>query len=256
MTALPVLHSPALSRLAHIRHGFFTRQGGVSRGIYATLNAGFGSGDAREAVGENRARCARGLRAAHLVTLYQIHSAIAVDVERPFTAETVPEADGMAGTTPGLALGALAADCAPVLFADGEKPVIGAAHSGWKGALTGILEATISAMEAKGAARARIVAAVGPCISQKAYEVGPEFESRFLVEDEASAAFFSPGRGERRHFDLPGFAAHRLRRAGLAEVEVIGRCTYEDEEHFFSYRRATHRGEPDYGRNLSAIALA
>jgi purine-nucleoside/S-methyl-5'-thioadenosine phosphorylase / adenosine deaminase len=255
MTALPVLHSAALSALPHIRHGFFTRQGGVSRGIYATLNTGFGSGDAREAVAENRARCTRALGAAHLVTLYQVHSAIAVDVEKPFSAETVPEADGMASTARGLALGALAADCAPVLLADGERPVIGAAHSGWKGALTGILEATIGAMEAKGAVRTRIVAAVGPCISQKAYEVGPEFESRFLAGDEASAAFFSPGRGDRRHFDLPGYVAQRLRRAGLAAVEAIGRCTYEDEAHFFSYRRGTHRGAPDYGRNLSAIAL-
>ena len=258
MIELPVLQSTALGRIPHIRHGFFTRQGGISRGIYTALNAGFGSGDDRACVAENRARCAKvlGVAPSHLVTLYQVHSAVAVDVERPFTAETTPEADGMASTRRGLALGALAADCAPVLLADREKPIIGAAHSGWKGALIGILEATVAAMEAKGAARARIVAAVGPCISQKAYEVGPEFEARFLAEDAASPAFFSQGRGDRRQFDLPGYAAHRLRCAGLAEVETLGRCTYEEDEVFFSFRRATHRGEPDYGRNLSAIALA
>jgi hypothetical protein len=186
--------------------------------------------------------------------LYQVHSALAVSVETPFA--EAPQADGMASTARGLALGALAADCAPILLADAQKPIIGAAHSGWKGALTGILEATIVAMEQKGAVRTRIVAAIGPCISQIAYEVGPEFEARFLAEDDAAGAFFTAGKGDRRHFDLPGYAAHRLRRAGIGEVEVLGRCTYEEEDLFFSYRRATHRGEPDYGRNLSAITLA
>jgi len=178
-----------------------------------------------------------------------------VEVDAPFAPGLVPEADGMASTTPGLALGALAADCAPVLFADAQKPVIGAAHSGWKGALGGVLEAAIAAMVAQGAVRSRIVAAVGPCISQKAYEVGPEFEARFLAEDNGAGDFFMQGKGDRRLFDLPGYAAHRLHRAGLAEVEMLGRCTYEEEALFYSYRRATHRGEPDYGRNLSAIAL-
>jgi YfiH family protein len=255
MSTFPILHSTALSRIGHIRHGFFTRQGGVSRGLYASLNTGLGSNDERAAVTENRARCAKALHADNLVTLYQVHSALAVNIEAPPLPEA-PQADGMASTARGLALGALAADCAPILLADAEKPIIGAAHSGWKGALTGILEATVAAMEQKGAARSRIVAAIGPCISQSAYEVGPEFEARFLAEDESAKIFFKPGKGDRRHYDLPGYAEHRLRRAGLGAVEALGRCTYEEEDLFFSYRRATHRGEPDYGRNLSAITLA
>jgi YfiH family protein len=226
----------------NFRHGFFTRQGGASKGIFASLNCGPGSGDAREDVMENRRRVGEAL-GGKLLTLYQIHSANAVLVKEPW--EVGPEADAMATDVPGLGLGILTADCAPVLFADAQAGVIGAVHAGWKGALAGVTEAAIAAMESLGAKRARIAAAIGPCISQANYETGAEFRERF------DARFF-----DGRHFDLEGYVAQRLAQAGIGNVERLGVCTYAREEEFFSYRRATHRGEKDYGRQVSAIVLA
>ncbi|MEM7506602.1 MAG: peptidoglycan editing factor PgeF [Pseudomonadota bacterium] len=231
-------------------HGFFTRRGGVSTGMYAGLNTGEGSADRAEDVVENRRRVAERLGAAHLISVHQIHSDVAVRVERPWVEK--PEADAMVTTTPGLALGVLSADCAPVLLADREAGVIGAAHAGWKGAIGGVLEAVVAAMQAMGANRLR--AAIGPCISQRAYEVGPEFAERFIDEDHEYARFFAQGEGDRMQFDLPGFALMRLRAAGV-EAEWTGHCTFSDEVRFFSYRRTCHRGEPDYGRLVSAITL-
>jgi YfiH family protein len=257
--SVPRIESILLGALAHVRHGFFTRQGGVSTGIYASLNTGLGSQDAPEHVAENRARCAAtlGLESNQLVTLYQIHSAKAVTLSAPFSADERPEADGMASKARGLGLGVLAADCGPVLFADAREPVIGAAHAGWKGALGGVLEATIAAMEAQGAARERIVAALGPCISATAYEVGPEFEARFAAADKEAARFFARApRQDHFLFNLPGYIGNRLARAGINKIDLGARCTYDNPALYFSYRRATHLGEPDYGRNLSAIALA
>jgi YfiH family protein len=241
-----------------IAHGFFTREGGVSEGIYAGLNCGAGSKDDRARVSENRARVARHLGAspAHLLTCYQVHSADALVVTEPWTFETMPRADGLVTNVPGIAVGALAADCAPVLFADPDARVVAAAHAGWKGALGGILEATVATMERLGARRSRIRAALGPCIGPEAYEVGPEFEERFLAIDPEHARFFRrPEGAERPRFDLPAFVLARLAAAGLDTVESCTACTYGNEQHLFSYRRATHRREPDYGRQISAIAL-
>lgn len=249
--------APALAALPGIRHGFFTRAGGVSTGIYASLNIGLGSSDDRDAVLENRARVARalGLEADRLVTPYQVHSADAFVIE---TADGErPEGDAVVTARPGIALGVSTADCGPILFADPEAGVIGAAHAGWRGALRGVLEATITAMEGLGAERGRITAALGPMISADAYEVGPEFVARFLEADEASARFFVRSeRAGHAMFDLPGYIANRLTTAGVGTVEDLALCTYADEARFFSYRRTTHRGEPDYGRLVAAIALA
>ncbi|MGD0865650.1 MAG: peptidoglycan editing factor PgeF [Rhizomicrobium sp.] len=240
-----------------IVHGFFGRQDGVSTGIYASLNCGPGSGDEREAVIANRARVQAVLGAQSLVTLYQIHSARAVNVATAWELDQAPQADGMATNIPGIALGILTADCAPVLFADSRAKVIGAAHAGWKGALTGIVESTLAAMEQLGAERARIAAAVGPCISQPNYEVGPEFRARFLDNDSNFARFFVPSvKADHWRFDLKGFVALRLDDAGIENVARFPACTYAHEGDFFSFRRATHRGEPDYGREISVIALA
>lgn len=252
------IRSPALERLAEsgVRHGFFTRAGGVSEGIYKGLNAGVGSQDAGEHVAENRRRVAGwlGVTPERLLTLYQVHSADALVVREPF-ATPRPKADAMVTDRPGIALGVLAADCGPVLYADPQAGVIGAAHAGWKGALTGILEATIEAMERLGAKRGRIAAALGPSIGPENYEVGPEFVARFVAADPANDAYFShsPNPGHAM-FDLPRYTVDRLLRAGV-EAAAVGRCTYADEERFFSYRRATHRREPDYGRQISAIVL-
>ena len=254
-----VIHANGFSDLPGIRHGFFTRQGGVSGGIYSSLNCGLGSKDDSTLVRENRARVAAALGApdAPVLTLYQIHSATALIVDGPFPGGGVPKADALVTRTPGIVIGALAADCTPVLFADPEAGVIAAAHSGWRGAIGGILESTIAAMEELGARRERIRSAVGPCINQPAYEVGPEFEAEFLTADPAYARFFArPSPSERPRFDLPGFVAHRLECTGVGRVERQSRCTYQNESHFFSYRRATHRKEPDYGRQISAIVLA
>lgn len=247
-----------LTDIGSIEHGFFTREGGVSQGIYGSLNCGIGSKDERARVLENRARVAAHLGTAgeRLLTCHQSHTADAVIVAEPWAIGAMPKADGLATRQPGLALGALAADCAPVLFADPEARVIGAAHAGWKGALAGILEATIAAMVRLGARPGRIRAALGPCIGPEAYEVGPEFEARFIAADPANGRFFhrAPA-GARPRFDLPGYVLERLVRAGLDTVESVTACTYADPDRLFSYRRATHRGETDYGRQVSAIVL-
>lgn len=240
-----------------IAHGFFGRRGGVSKGIFASLNCGPGSGDARPDVIENRKRVADALSpGAPLLTLYQIHSGNAVTVTTPWNIGEGPQADAMATNVPGLALGILTADCAPVLFADAEAKVIGAAHAGWKGAISGVTDSAITAMETLGAKRARISAAIGPCISQKNYEVGPEFRERFLESESGSARFFLPSdKPDHFRFDLEGFVAQRLDAAGLACVERLSTCTYAAEDDFFSFRRATHRDEKDYGRQVSVIVL-
>ncbi len=240
--------------LGGVTHGFFTREGGVSEGIYAGLNAGQGSADDPAAVAQNRDLIAGHLGVNDLVSLHQIHSAEAVVVSGPWPAER-PRADAMVSDQRGVALGVLTADCTPVLFADAEAGVIGAAHAGWKGALTGVLEVTIDAMTTLGADRPRIVAAVGPVISQRAYEVGPEFVERFLDDDPENARFFAGGKEDRAMFDLPGYCLARLRAADVAEAGWTGHCTYSDEKRFFSYRRSCHRDEPDYGRLVAAIAL-
>ena len=248
MLRAPKLTSPDIS------HGFFGRAGGVSQGIFASLNCGPGSGDTRADVVENRRRVAAALApGAALLTLYQIHSAEAVAVTAPWNIGEGPQADAMATNLPGLALGILTADCAPVLFADAEAGVIGAAHAGWKGAVGGVTDAAIAAMEALGARRGRIAAAIGPCISQTNYEVGPEFRERFAVAD---GRFFAAGdRDGHFHFDLEGYVAMRLAAAEVASVERLSACTYAREDDYFSFRRATHRGEKDYGRQVSAIVL-
>jgi polyphenol oxidase len=242
----------ALNPLAH---GFFTRQGGVSSGIYASLNCGPGSGDAARAVAQNRARAAAalGLPAERLVTLQQSHSAICMIVGGPLAAP--PPADALATATPGLALGVLTADCMPVLLADRVAGVIGAAHAGWRGALDGVLEATLDAMERLGAARSCIAAVIGPCISQPAYEVGPEFVERFRDADAENARFFAQGPGDRALFDLPGYGLHRLRAAGVGTAQWTRLCTWSDRTRFYSWRRACQDGHGAYGRLLSAIAL-
>jgi YfiH family protein len=241
--------------LAPIRHGFFTRKGGASSGIFAGLNCGPGSSDMAEAVEINRARVAAemGVDPAALVTLNQTHSA---DV---LTLDTAPPgrpcADAMVTRRPGLALGILTADCAPVLFADPVAGVIGAAHAGWRGAQGGVLEATLDAMTALGAERGRIAAVIGPTISQPAYEVGPEFAESFIDDDPETARFFVGGPRGRPLFDLPGYALWRLRAAGVGQAEWTRHCTYGDPERFYSFRRATHAGEADYGRLIAVIRL-
>ena len=256
MTDLPVLTSPLLD-LAGIRHAFFTRQGGVSTGLYASLNVGRGSKDAPDDVIENRRRAAAhfGQPEGALNTCYQIHSAIALIAEGPWNGER-PQADGVVANTPGLVCSALAADCAPILFADPKARVVAAAHAGWKGALAGIAEATIAQMEILGARPADIVAVVGPCIAQASYEVGLEFLDAFTAQDAENVEFFVPGEApDKAMFDLPGYVLHRLRRAGVGACDWLGRDTCAEEELFFSNRRAFKRGEPDFGRLLSAIAL-
>jgi YfiH family protein len=241
--------------LGPIRHGFFTRRGGASSGVFEGLNCGVGSSDQSDMVRINRARAAEAMGVApdRLVTLHQVHSSDAVTLTAP--PDGPLRADAMATAAPGLALGILTADCQPVLFADAATGVVGAAHAGWKGALDGVLEATLDAMERLGAHRERVGAAVGPTISQRAYEVGPEFLERFIDEDPAFSRFFVNGREDRCLFDLPGFVLDRLRTAGVDEAGWIGACTYADPERYFSFRRATHAGESDYGRLISAIVL-
>jgi YfiH family protein len=257
MTDPAARQAPALAAPG-IRHGFFGRDGGVSGGIYASLNCGYGSADAPEAVRENRSRVAAALGVGHeaLLTVHQAHSAVAVAADAPWPARQPPRADAMVTRRPGLALGVLAADCAPVLFADAEAGVVGAAHAGWRGALDGVLSATVTAMTRLGARPERIAAAIGPCIGQASYEVGPEFRARFLAVDDGHERHFAAGDGGRFRFDLPGFVAARLAAAGLAAVTRLDIDTYPEKNRQFSYRRATHRGEPDYGRAISAIVLA
>jgi polyphenol oxidase len=256
MTAVPVLQSPLLASLPGIRHAFFTRRGGTSSGLYDSLNLGRGSRDDPAAVEANRAMAAGafGVQADRLLTAYQIHSAIAHVVEAPWPAS--PEGDAIVTRTPGLMLGALSADCAPILLADAEAGVVASAHAGWKGALGGVAEAAVAAMVTLGAEPGRIVAAVGPCIGPASYEVGLEFLDRFEGEDPTSVRFFAPGaRPEKRLFDLPGFVLARLRGAGVGACGWIGRDTCADAADFFSNRRAVLRGEADYGRLMSAIML-
>jgi YfiH family protein len=242
--------------LAGTRHGFFTRRGGASSGIYAGLNCGPGSSDQRAAVTLNRSRVAAALGVApeRLLSLHQTHSTDVV-VAGPEGWTERPRADAAVTATPGIALGILTADCAPVLLHDPDARVVGAAHAGWRGALDGVLEATLAAMENLGARREAIRAAIGPTISQRAYEVGPEFFDRFLAEEAGYDRFFVPGAGDRLRFDLPGFVLARLREAGVGEAAWIGACTHSDPERFFSYRRSTQAREPDYGRLISAIRL-
>lgn len=255
---LEPIQSEALTRNGGIAHGFFGRRGGVSGGIYAALNCGLGSKDARDVVGENRRRVAKHLGAAPdcLLTAHQHHSADAIVVTEPWTFETMPKADALVTATRGIAVGALAADCAPVLFADAEAGIVAAAHAGWKGALGGVLESAVATMEKIGARRERIVAALGPCIGPEAYEVGPEFEANFIAQSPENKRFFRrPSALARPYFDLPAFVLARLDALQLGKVESCARCTYSYPDDFFSYRRTTHRGEPDYGRQISAIVL-
>jgi YfiH family protein len=251
------IEAPELASYPNIRHAFFTRQGGVSEGIYASLNGGIGSSDEQGRVAENRRRMAEDLGVGQdaLLSLYQVHSPDVVVVEGPWPGDR-PKADAMVTKVPGLALGISTADCGPVLFADHHAGVIGAAHAGWRGAFTGVLEATLDAMERLGAERGQIVAVLGPTISQAAYEVGPDFVQRFLDADPAHRQYFVPSeRPDHSMFDLPAFIGARLEAAGIGEFANMGLCTYSDEERFYSYRRTTHRGEPDYGRLISAIRL-
>ncbi|MDI3468751.1 MAG: multicopper polyphenol oxidase [Pseudolabrys sp.] len=253
-----MLQADSLRALKGVRHGFFTRSGGVSQGVYASLNGGIGSSDAPANVAENRSRMAAALGVApdKFLSVYQVHSPDVVTVDRPWTGGERPRADAMVTKRPGIALGVSTADCGPALFADAATGVIGAAHSGWRGALTGVLEATIAAMENLGARRDSIAVALGPMIRQPSYEVGPEFVARFMDADSANERFFVPSaREDHAMFDLAGYAASRLRAAGIAHIEDLGLCTFAEPERFYSYRRKTLFGEPDYGRHINAIAL-
>jgi polyphenol oxidase len=248
---LEIITSDALTT----RHGFFTRKGGASSGIFAGLNCGPGSTDIAEVVQINRDRVAETMDVARaqLVTVHQVHSAEVIAVRAPLVER--PRVDAMVSNTPGMLLGILTADCQPVLFHDPEAGVIGAAHAGWRGTKEGVLEATVTAMERLGATRGNIRAVIGPAISQAAYEVGPEFLEVFLDDDRENARFFAQGKGDRALFDLPAFGLSRLRAAGIGHAEWTRHCTYQDPDRFFSYRRTTHLGEADYGRLISVIRL-
>lgn len=248
--SLDAITSPLLHPF---RHGFYTRKGGASSGIFAGLNCGPGSSDLSDCVIMNRNRVAKDLDVApeNLVSLNQVHSPDVVQIDTQ--PEGKPTADAMVSATPGLALGILTADCQPVLFADAKAGVVGAAHAGWKGALDGVLEATVDAMEALGAKRENIRAVIGPCISQRAYEVGPEFFETFMDADPGNSRFFAGGESDRLQFDLPSYGVHRLRTAGVGDAEWTRHCTYSDEAKFFSYRRSCHKNEADYGRLISVI---
>ena len=251
------LASSLLSAIPGLRHGFFTREGGVSDGIYASLNGGLGSGDDPASVGENRRRMAEqmGVTSTHLLSVWQVHSPDAVVVTGPWEGNERPRADAIVTSSEGLAIGVTTADCGPILLVDPNARVIGAAHAGWKGALTGVVEATIAAMENLGAERSGIVAAIGPLIRQHSYEVGGEFVERFIEADAEHALFFIPAAREgHAMFDLAGFIRMRLENAGVLMIDDIGVDTYSDER-FYSYRRSVHRKEPDYGRHVHAIAL-
>jgi hypothetical protein len=241
--------------LTPLRHGFFTRRGGASSGIFKGLNCGPGSSDQAEVVALNRARVAEAMQVPedHLISLHQVHSCNVVVVDAPL--DVHPRADAMVSKTPGLALGILTADCQPVLFADKDAGIIGAAHAGWRGALDGVLEATVDAMVGLGAERSNIHAVIGPSISQAAYEVGQEFLETFLDQDPDNSRFFAGGKAGHYQFDLPGYGLHRLRNAGVGQAEYTRHCTYSDAERFYSYRRATHAHEADYGRLIAVIRL-
>ena len=253
MNGVEVVTSPALGE---IPHGFLGRAGGVSTGVVAGLNTGWGSGDERAAISENRSRAiAAVLPEARLVTVHQVHSAEVVEAG-DWPESDRPHADALVTDRPGLLLGILTADCAPILLADAQAGVIGAAHAGWRGALAGVGEAVIAAMEALGARRERINAAIGPCIGPASYEVDEAFRQRFLADAPDNARHFTQGAAGKPHFDLPGYVAARLEAAGIATVETMAIDTYADPDRFYSYRRATHRGEPAYGRQISLIGLA
>jgi hypothetical protein len=253
-----MIESELLNGVEGIRYGFFTREGGVSEGLYASLNCGLGSADDGDRVRENRARVARwlGAKPDRLLTARQVHSPAALIAEEPWPAGALPEGDAIVTRTPGLAVGALSADCAPLLFADPAAKVVAAAHAGWRGARDGVIEATLDAMERLGARRERTLVVVGPSISRTAYEVGDAFREDFMARDPANARFFAePDEGGRPYFDLPGYCLHRLQRAGVTACVDLAQCTYASESLFFSYRRATHAREPDYGRQISAILI-
>jgi polyphenol oxidase len=251
----PAIKSDCL-RGKNIAHGFFTREGGVSEGLYASLNGGVGSNDDPQSVAENRRRMAASLGVEHLLVPFQIHSPDAKIIEAPFSHAERPRCDALVTATRGLGLGVTGADCGIVLFADEEAQIVAAAHAGWKGALSGVLESTLAAMENLGGARQRIRAVLGPTIAQASYEVGPEFFFRFAGEDKSYARFFAPSEREKHFmFDLPAFIGFRLKSAGIGRFESLGLDTYADEARFFSFRRSTHRKEEDYGRLIAAIAL-
>lgn len=253
MTAPPHALGHKLSTLNGIKHGFFGRKGGVSTGLYESLNIGQGSDDEAQAIRDNRARIRDAMGADKLLSCFQVHSAKTVTVTEPW--RTRPQADGMVTKVPGLALCILSADCVPILFADADAQVVGAAHSGWKGALAGICEATLEAMEALGADRENITAAIGPAIQQDSYEVGPEFRDTFVGTHEWTDRLFKAGRDDRLHFDLTGYVQTVLLREGVSAVDSIGHDTCAMEDDYFSNRRRNHCGEPDYGRNGSVIML-
>ena len=261
-TAPPRLTEPALATAVGVRHAFFTREGGVSTGLYSSLNVGFGSGDDRAAIAENRRRALAcfDLPAATLDTVFQVHGTAVALADRHWDPADAPRADALATDRPGIALGILTADCVPVLFAGqaaGGRPVIGAAHAGWRGAIAGVLEETVAAMRRLGAEPGTIRAAIGPCIGARSYEVGPEFAAPFLAQDPANARFFAPGRRDGHPlFDIAGYVADRLARLGLAGVGRIAADTCAEDRRFFSYRRSTLHKESDYGRELSAIVIA
>lgn len=253
MSDVEVIRAAALAGTAH---GFLGRRGGVSYGVHAGLNVGTGSADDAAAIAENRLRATGAVApGARLSTVYQVHGADAVTIIQPFDEPMRPRADAMVTDQPGIALGILTADCAPVLLADTAAGVVGAAHAGWKGAIGGVTDTTILAMETLGADRSRIVAAIGPCIARTSYEVDDGFARRFEEADPQNERFFSPGRAGHHQFDLEAYVAHRLGLAGITRVEMLGLDTYADADRFFSFRRATHRKEPDYGRQISIIAL-
>lgn len=258
MSAAPgVAEAIRAAALGGVPHGFLGRRGGVSKGAMWGLNTGFGSGDDGAAIAENRRRAIEGVAAgACLATVHQIHSADAVLVERPWPHDERPHADAMATDRPGLLLGVLTADCAPVLLADVEANIVGAAHAGWRGAVAGVTDSAIEAMERLGARRDRIHAAIGPCIGPSSYEVDEAFRRRFLDVDGANLRFFAPGPAGKPHFDLPAYVRHRLLAAGVGEVETLHLDTYAEPDRFFSYRRSTRRGEPSYGRQISLIGIA
>lgn len=242
--------------LGDVPHGFLGRRGGVSQGVCAGLNVGLGSGDDRGAIAENRRRAVEAVApGTRLVTVHQVHSPDAIYAAAPWPDAARPKADAIVTDRPGLALGILTADCTPVLLADRQAGVIAAAHAGWKGAFGGVIESTLALMERYGADRARVAAAIGPVIARKSYEVDEAFLRRFAEADPENDRFFSPGREGHHQFDLEAYVLARLAAAGVTRAEALGLDTYSDPERFYSYRRATHRGEPDYGRQISLIAL-
>lgn len=252
-TGVEAIHA---SCLGSIPHGFFGRAGGVSDGAVWGLNAGFGSGDEPQRIEENRRRAAAAvLPDARIVTVHQIHSDKAVRVLKPWSEAERPQADALVTDRPGVLLGILTADCAPVLFSDSDAGVVAAAHAGWRGALAGIVESTIEAMEELGASRDSIAAAVGPCIAQSSYEVDDGFRSAFLEHDPGNSRFFVDGAADRWHFDLQAYVRHRVLASGIGEVEALRLDTYAHPDRFFSYRRSSHSGEPSYGRQISLIGL-